>query len=233
MISSRSSCSVRMRGRVGAQDALRLVDDHPEELLAVVRGGQPAGDPEDGVEALGELRLESRVRHRPSRADRLRDLGHAVVADDAPEDRAARRRPGSMGRRRGRGRPGRSGRWIGDHRARAHGPMVAPRAPVTPSRHRSRVRGMTIGGPVHSLTVQTPRTTLGARRGPSRPRPSRSRMRGQHSPWTTVPVPSAPSAPAQHQEPGSSRLLTADRDPRGRATGGRDVPLARWHPCST
>ena len=47
------------RRRVGSQGALGLVDDHPEEVGPIVRGGQPSGDPEDRVESLGQLRLES------------------------------------------------------------------------------------------------------------------------------------------------------------------------------
>ena len=46
------------RRRVGAQGALGLVDDRPEEVGPIVRGGQPSGDPEDRVESLGEFGLE-------------------------------------------------------------------------------------------------------------------------------------------------------------------------------
>ena len=48
---------------VGPERALRLVDDHPDELRAIVRGSQPADDPQDRVERLGELRFD-RLRGR-------------------------------------------------------------------------------------------------------------------------------------------------------------------------
>ena len=95
---------------------------------AVVRGGQPAGDPEDGVEALGELGLEARgaPAARPGSAP---GLGRAIGADDPPEDRAPGRGARSVGRRGGRRRPGRSGRCHPRRRSRAHGPMVARAGP--------------------------------------------------------------------------------------------------------
>ena len=52
------------RRGVGAQGALGLVDDHPEEVGPIVRGGQPSGDAEDRVESLGELGLEGAARRR-------------------------------------------------------------------------------------------------------------------------------------------------------------------------
>ena len=58
------------RRGVRPQDAHRLVDDRPEQLLAVVRRGQPLGDPEDGVEPFRELDLERTTlggRHRGQR----------------------------------------------------------------------------------------------------------------------------------------------------------------------
>ena len=52
------------RRGVGTQGPLRLVDDHPEQVGAIVRGGQASGDAEDGVESLGELGLERAARRR-------------------------------------------------------------------------------------------------------------------------------------------------------------------------
>ena len=43
---------------VDPERALRLVDDGPEQLMAIVRGGEPLGDPEHAVEPLGELGLQ-------------------------------------------------------------------------------------------------------------------------------------------------------------------------------
>ena len=118
------------RRRVGAQRPLRLVDDHPEQLLPVVRGGQAPGDAEDGVEALGELGLDA---DRPSRSR---------VAGRLDAVRAAgrhRRRSGGGSRPRRRDRlaapvvgtavddPATTGFALGVVWARAHVPMVAPR----------------------------------------------------------------------------------------------------------
>ena len=46
------------RRDVGSQGTLGLVDDGSEQLLAIVRGRKAFGDPEDGVEALGQLGFE-------------------------------------------------------------------------------------------------------------------------------------------------------------------------------
>ena len=119
---------------VGPQPAPRLVDDHPDERLAVVRGGQAPGDPEDRVEALGELRLGAGVgvASGPDRPP-LDDLGlgvragRPVAADEPPEDRAAAAGTRRRGRRDGHRRPVQDGRFVGSLEARAHVPMVPPR----------------------------------------------------------------------------------------------------------
>ena len=52
------------RDEVDAQRPLRLIDDHAEQFLSIVRGGQLPGDAEDAVEALGELGLEADAQPR-------------------------------------------------------------------------------------------------------------------------------------------------------------------------
>ena len=121
------------RRGVGAQGALGLVDDHPEEVGPIVRGGQPAGDPEDGVEPLGEFGLEGATRRYGGvrgevRGDDRAD-GDVALAPGEPADE----RPGGGGGRadgvRGvRRRPTLGGLLGTGDWARAHVPMVAPRA---------------------------------------------------------------------------------------------------------
>ena len=123
------------RRRVGAQGALGLVDDHPEEVGPIVRGGQPSGDPEDRVEALGELGLEGAHptvrRALVTGAGAAGRIGHVALGSGEPADeRPSRRRRRAAGVRGVRRRPV-LGRLIetGDG-ARAHGSMVAPQAPA-------------------------------------------------------------------------------------------------------
>ena len=133
------------RRRVRAQDALRLIHDHPQQLAPVVRGGQPPGDPEHRVEALGELRLE---------ADRRRGAGRAGYGLRRRSCGPARRCGGRSIRtpwRPGRASSARSSATAAGDPAQPGGksprpgrtrtsPMVAPRhAPR--SRHRSGARG--------------------------------------------------------------------------------------------
>jgi hypothetical protein len=131
------------RRGIRSQDALRVVHDHPEQLAPVVRRGQATGDPEDGVESLGQLRFETHRRRRRLAGVGLRDR-HAIRPDDPPEDGAGSRGARSVGGRGGHRRPDGS-RWIvPETRSCAHGPMVARRGrakepPSVP------VTGVTIG----------------------------------------------------------------------------------------
>ncbi len=153
------------RRRVGAEHTLGLAEDGPKELLAVMRGGEASGDPEDGVETLRQLGLEPRASERDPGRVRLRDGGRPVGPAEAPEDRSAGRCARPVGRRSGRGRPRRSGHDVGPGWSRAHGPMVA--SATSPAESPSvTVGGMTKGTP---LTHGTLRTTLRRRRGPPRP----------------------------------------------------------------
>ena len=72
------------RDVVDAQGAPRLIDDRAEQLAPVVRGGQPLGDVEDGVETLGELGLERRGDHGRRRADGRRRGRHHGPGPAAP-----------------------------------------------------------------------------------------------------------------------------------------------------
>ncbi len=90
------------RRRVGAQDALGLAQDHPEQLLAIMRGGQPTGDAKDGVETLGQLGFDARAGEPDPGRGWLRHGRHSIGSGEASEDRTARRRTGSMSRRSGR-----------------------------------------------------------------------------------------------------------------------------------
>ena len=88
------------RGGVGAEGPLRLVHDHPEQVGAIVRGGQASGDAEDGVESLGELGLEGTARRRGcAREGPIGSAGHRHVCG-REHDRHARDRIGSAGGRR-------------------------------------------------------------------------------------------------------------------------------------
>ena len=113
------------RGRIGPQDALRLVDDHPEEVGPIVRRGQPAGDAEDRVETLGELGLEPRIGDHPGGLTRGLRTHQLVAADHPLEDGAAARRRRSVGRPGGHRGPVRDGVTDSSFWARAHVPMVA------------------------------------------------------------------------------------------------------------
>ena len=130
------------RRGVDAQRPHRLVDDHPEQLLAVVRRDQAPGDAEDGVEALGELDLEGSTR-QARRRHRLRGR----IARWSPAGRrndAMARRPAVVGRRGPSGTPGRgrrcrthaTSRWW--HRRPFRRPAIGPerrrtyRVPIDP-----------------------------------------------------------------------------------------------------
>ena len=230
-------------GRVGTEGALRLVDDHPDELGAIVRGGQPAGDAEDAC------RATRRARPRPGAMDCVgqvaaersgRLVGRGLVADrlvgtdDPPEDRA---RPPPAGVdvvvRAAVDGPSQAGGSPRSGDTRAHGPMVASRG--------SRAeppsvlgRGVTIvpgaapsvdrpNGP--DYTPRASRPLVGRGRPIPHPRPTHPRGRRSQS--------HRRRARRLHREPGPSRLLTADRDPSWSRHLRRDVPPARWHPCST
>ena len=154
------------RRAVGAQRPPRLVDDHPEQLLAVVGCGQPLGDPEDGVQPLGELDLDGRGRRRPGRP------GATPATEQSPEQgrrgastrgTADRRVPGTPGPRS----PSVDARSRRHRRIRDLGPRVGPR---------SRVTG-TDGTAVRSLSGGAVGTRSGpgsARSGPRHLRPSDS-----------------------------------------------------------
>ena len=143
VISSWSSRRMRIVVASARSDALGLVDDHPEQLAPVVRGREPAGDPEDRVEPLGELRLEHEAGSGRSpgmpglHRQGLGDGRDAVGPDDPPDDRAGRRgrparaswgRPATtrrmrVGRRRDRGaRARQDGRTAARPRRVANGP---------------------------------------------------------------------------------------------------------------
>ena len=163
----------------------------------VVRRGEPAGDPEDGVEPLGELGLEHETGSgRSAGMPRLHRQGlgdgrDAVGPDDPPDDRAGRRGPRSVCRRDGQRRPDGCGSDVVVTVARAHVRIVAPQA---------RLR-RAAKGPGHDqddrrpLTLDQARTTLRARCGLPCPGRRIQHQRSAHIPWTTVPVRSAPVAP--------------------------------------
>ena len=123
------------RRRVGAQGALGLVDDHPEEVGPIVRGGQPSGDPEDRVEPLGELGLEGAARLvrrvLVMGAGAAGRIGHVALGSGDPTDERPRSRRRRAGGVRGvRRRPVLGGLIETDDWARAHVSMVAPQAPA-------------------------------------------------------------------------------------------------------
>ena len=121
-------------------------------------------------------------------------LGSGDPADERREQPAptSRVRVRGVRRRPVLGRSDRDRDW-----ARAHVPMVAPR-----HRPRRRHRSWSRVGPSSEVTSQATPDPLTARAWPdytpaaSRPLVAtivRSRIRGQHNPWTTVPVPSTAS----------------------------------------
>src|SRR3954470_12933186 len=182
------------RRRVGVQGMHRLVDDHPDELAAIMGGSEPADDPEDGLEGLGELGLR-RLSDR-GQDDRRRDARtHPLfTADEPAEDgaRGARRRRGRQRRARGRSVPGK--RFPRDSHTRAHGPMVASLDTGAEPPSVLYRAGPSYGAPA-SLTVRkrpdyTPRASHPLRG----PRPSELPTEADTSPWTTVPVPTAANA---------------------------------------
>ena len=166
------------RRGIGAQGAAGLVDDRPEQLLAVVRGGEPLGDAEDGVEPLGELELE-----RPAAGDR-----RVVARSSASPPRSRRNRDGRapVGARHAEGPgPGHAGSALAVSLTHAHRPMVAPRArangrSVVRSRPvRTYQPGRQAGprprrGPGLDRVGRRP-ATPGTRRRPSRPGRTRPR----------------------------------------------------------
>ena len=77
------------RGHVGPEHALRLVDDGPEELGSVVRGGQPSGDRRGPYRDAPRARPRGRC-HSPWSARRER-------ARDGPFDDRAVERAGPVG----------------------------------------------------------------------------------------------------------------------------------------
>ncbi len=109
------------RDVVDPQRPARLVDDGAEELLAVVRLGETLGDPEDAVEALGELGFETgaavgrgvvcgvtdeRVRDRKQLAEHGRSSRRgtpfgARTSNDAGADTRGHRDHGPIGVRGG------------------------------------------------------------------------------------------------------------------------------------
>ena len=119
--------------RVGPEPAPRLVDDHPDERVAVVGGGQAPGDPEHRIQAFGELRLAALVgaASRPDRAP-FEDLGpglragRSLAAHEPPEDRAPAAGTRRRGHRDGRRGPVLDGRFVWSVEARAHDRMVPP-----------------------------------------------------------------------------------------------------------
>ena len=188
---------------VGAQRPLRLVDDHREQLAPIVRGGEPPGDLEDGVEADGKLGGRPRVARR--RTGQRRSVRSGRVGQDRA-DRLA----GTAGHRRsarGRGarrRPAPFGQEVDGVGACTHVAIVpsgraARGPPSVPVETRTIVRifvdrheerGLHSGG-------------VATQRGPGRPIP----LRGPHTPWTTVPVPSAPTVASS---PGTRSVPLAD-----------------------
>ena len=178
-----------------------------------------------GVRELGLAVAAPIVARRPLGSD---GRGRSVGADHPPEDRSGSRRPSRRrGHRGGHRRPGRTGEISAvTGRARtADGGTVRP--------PRTRHQSWSSRGPSSAQSRPlSARTTLRRRRGPPWPRPSDPAPEARTSPWTTVPVPSAATVPPA-PETGPSRPLTADSDRSGRAHPRRDVPLARWHPCST
>ena len=189
---------------IDAEAALGLVDDHPEELRAVVRGGQPSGDAEDRVETLRELGLEVRVADRGSAIRRASevDVGRSAPTIRRRIDpaRSASAFAGSSGRP-STTRTGTGGIAVRLEDARARfdrrirrplrGAAIGPGAGED---HRLRVDPSGARG-LHSGGVAAPR-------GPGRQIPHPR----SHTPsWTTVPVPSAAIAAVITAKPGPSR----------------------------
>ena len=120
--------------------------------------------------------------------------------------------------------------------ARAHVSMVAlrtsrevpPTVPVT-GRTMSRVAGPTRGSVDRPKAAGLHSGGVAAPRGHDRqiPHPRSAR------PVDDGPSPIDGTISRHHPEPGPSRLLTADRDHRWSRHPRRDVPHARWQPCST
>ena len=98
---------------IDPQGAQRLVDDRPEQLRAIVRGGQPFGDVQDRVEPLGELGLGA-----VARVCRQRHRRRARTAEEAAVQRGS-------GQREIRIRSG-LGRGVVRVMARAHGRCIVP-----------------------------------------------------------------------------------------------------------
>ena len=206
---------------VGAEGPFRLVHDHPEQVGAIVRGGQATGDAEDGVESFGELGLERSARRRGCAREgpigsaghrhvcgrehhRHRAIGSGQPADEGPGPRD-RRSVAVLGDRR-HPAPGRGIELL--DWARAHVSMVALRTSrEVPPTVRVTRRTMVPGGPVRPVDPLTVRRWPDYTPAASRPRVAttvRSRIRGQHDPWTTVPVPSTahqPSSPGTRAVP--------------------------------
>ena len=202
------------RRRVGAQGALGLVDDHPEELGPIVRGGQPSGDPEDRVESLGELGLEGATRRCGSAGDGCRggaagsSTPRSVPGEPADErtsrgggralgefGASATSRPGQGDRDRRQGARARpDGRTAGTGR----GPAIGP------GRGQDHRPGVVRAGGPDPLTARARPDYTPAASRPLVATTVRSRIRGQHNPWTTVPVPSTarpPSSPGTRSVP--------------------------------
>ena len=221
---------------VGAERAFRLVDDHPDELRAIVRGGQPADDPQDRVERLGELRFEPAAwPHRPSppgadpmdparsaptRRRRIEpgaavtpveDGGAPPVRVDDPSQASGS--PSSPVRAR-------TDRW-------SHRPGTVRRPPSVRGPGRTIVRGSR-GVAVRNGQGYTPRASQ-----PSWAAAVQSPTRGSIHPRGRRSQSQRRQSCRRHRETGPSRLLTADRDPMWSRHLRRDVPHARWHPCST
>ena len=96
------------RGGVGAEGPSGLVHDHPEQVGAIVRGGQASGDAEDGVETLGELGLEGTARWRGcAREGPIGSAGHCHVGGRENDRHAAI----------GSGQPADEGPGAGDRRS--------------------------------------------------------------------------------------------------------------------
>ena len=92
--SSRSSCRMRIVVTSARRRATGLVDDRPEELLAVVRRRQTFGDAEDRVQPLGELDLERAGVGTLVDADR--DSTAAIRAEEPTKQRWTGARRGTI-----------------------------------------------------------------------------------------------------------------------------------------
>ena len=202
--SRRSSRSSRMVGRVGARGPAS--SRRRSSGRASARSCEAASRPAiprtvSRRSASSASGLGVGARRRRSAAARRRRAGHRagrpLAADEPAEDRAAAVAPRAEVARGGRRRPVPDGRFVWSFEARAHGPMVPPRPGVRGGAPSVPVGGRTIV-PVRRRSVdrfESGRTTLRERRGPWCPRPSDPASEADTSPWTTVPVPSAASAP--------------------------------------